>query len=162
MALQAHVGGTPLHPYRVTLDPLRTPYRGLQRHMAITPRDSRIINKLLALSRELDNGLRCRHFSALYLGKRLISLAHNQPISDTFHYRASGKQTRQFRHSETAAIKQIQFRDDLSEMTLYVARADLTGKSAESRPCPDCSKAIKEAGIKRVIYSIKNGIKEGI
>lgn len=126
----------------------------------ITPRDTRILNRLLDISRELQNGLRQRHVAGLYRGKKLISLAHNQPISDSYHYKFSKSQRAQFRHSESACIKQVQFRDDLSEMTLYVARAELNGAPGLSRPCPSCQECIREKGIRRVIYSIKNGIRE--
>lgn len=127
--------------------------------MSISSRDAKIINKLLDLSRQLDNGLRCRHFACLTKGKKIISLAHNQPISDAYHYRWSKNHLRAFRHAETACIKQAQYRDDLDQMTLYVVRADLNGESALSKPCVDCAQAVKNANIPRIVYTIKNGIK---
>lgn len=126
----------------------------------VTARDTRIIDRLLNISRQLDNGMRQKHVSGLFRGKRLISLAHNQPISDAHHYRWSKNPLRAFRHAETACIKQAQYRDDLSECTLYVARAELNGAVGLSRPCNSCLECIQAANIPRIVYTIKGGLRE--
>ena len=126
----------------------------------ITPRDARAIQRLLSLSRDLDNGLRCKHVCCIMKGKRILSLAHNQPITDAFHFKYSRRQAKTYRHAESACIKQVQFRDDLDSVTLYVARVDNNGEQANSKPCPSCERAIKDNGIKRVVYSTERGIEE--
>lgn len=133
-------------------------YRG-----RISPRDRRVVRKLLGISHELDNGLRQKHVAALYKGSRLISLSHNQMFPDRYHRHYSGKDDRQFRHAETACIKPERWRgeEELRGCTLYVVRMRLDGRIGMSRPCPDCRAAIQDAGIGRVVYTTgEGGIKE--
>lgn len=42
---------------------------------------------------------------------------------------------------------------------MYIARLDLNGKMAMCKPCKACAKAIKDAGIKSVVYTTPRGIK---
>ena len=41
--------------------------------------------------------------------------------------------------------------------TIYVARLYRNGKQALAKPCSSCQKLIVAAGIKRVVYSTKEG-----
>lgn len=125
----------------------------------ITSRDTRIINRLLKISEELENGMRCKHVAALYEGKRLISLAHNVPRSHPFEYRYSKCQNHLWLHAEKNCLVQAKWRD-LSGCTMYVARMDLSGEPNLSKPCSSCCAALVAVKIKRVVYSIKNGIRE--
>lgn len=55
-------------------------------------------------------------------------------------------------HAEVAAIRA--YKGDLTGATLYVARLSRRGEAAMSKPCINCQKAIKDAGIKKVFYTI--------
>lgn len=59
-------------------------------------------------------------------------------------------------HAEERAIRNAQalVGEDLSGMVLYVARSYKNGKPAMSKPCDNCDRLIREAGIKKVIYTL--------
>lgn len=54
-------------------------------------------------------------------------------------------------HAEIEALRNA---PRASGGTLYVARIGRNGKIGLSKPCADCRKAIIEAGVKRVVYTI--------
>lgn len=49
---------------------------------------------------------------------------------------------------------------DLSNAALYVYREHKDGTLACARPCTRCEKLIRSAGLKRVFYTVENGIAE--
>lgn len=59
-------------------------------------------------------------------------------------------------HAEIAAIRA--YKGDLNGTTLYVARINNNGKPMMSKPCINCQKAIKKAGIKKIVYTIDSMI----
>lgn len=59
-------------------------------------------------------------------------------------------------HAEAAAIIRCGL-DACAGSDLYVARVLRDNSLANSRPCTCCQQLIKEAGIRRVFYSDKNG-----
>lgn len=59
-------------------------------------------------------------------------------------------------HAEMDAIIRAG-RSDLSGATIYVYRQDMNGHLAESKPCGACMQAIKEAGIRDVFYTSRDG-----
>lgn len=54
-------------------------------------------------------------------------------------------------HAEEVAIREAG--ENLKGAVIYVARINKQGKDRDSKPCIKCSGLIKEAGIKRVIYT---------
>lgn len=64
--------------------------------------------------------------------------------------RLAGQPGRDFLHAEVAAIIRSRKGDPYG---LYVARADASGKGCNSKPCPVCEEAIREAGIREVIHT---------
>jgi len=56
-------------------------------------------------------------------------------------------------HAEINALKNGR-KSDLSGSVAFVARVNNHGEQRQSRPCPDCLKALKDAGIKRIVYTI--------
>lgn len=46
---------------------------------------------------------------------------------------------------------------DVSGSTVYVARVNNRGQAKLSKPCLECYKALKEAGVKRIIWTENNG-----
>lgn len=59
-------------------------------------------------------------------------------------------------HAEEIAIREAG--DNLKGAVIYVARVNKQGKDRDSKPCFKCSDLIKEAGIKRVIYTSEKEI----
>lgn len=58
-------------------------------------------------------------------------------------------------HAEVAAIRDAG-RTNLQGGVLIVARVSPKGEQAMSKPCVNCQKALKDAGIKKVYYTIES------
>ena len=57
-------------------------------------------------------------------------------------------------HAEDHALRQM--RHDARGCVLYVARLLRTGQVALAKPCAACQQLIREAGVKRVVYTIND------
>ena len=68
----------------------------------------------------------------------------NPPTSDEYNPNLSY-------HAEVDAINHAN--SDLRGATIYVARIGKDGTHRLSRPCMRCTKALKKAGIKKVVYT---------
>lgn len=64
-------------------------------------------------------------------------------------------------HAETATLLPL-IHDgvDLSKASIYVYREHKNGVMACARPCARCEKLIRKCGIKRIFYTIENGVAE--
>lgn len=62
-------------------------------------------------------------------------------------------------HAEMDALKKLK-NIDLKGAEIYVYRTKVDGSPGLARPCAACMKAIKEKGIKKVIYSTDYGYAE--
>lgn len=61
-------------------------------------------------------------------------------------------------HAELNCINKIKYLDiDFSKVSLFVYRQHKNGTKALARPCPACSKLIRDMGIKNIYYTIENG-----
>lgn len=61
-------------------------------------------------------------------------------------------------HAEVSALAKIRYLDiDWSKVIVYVYREHKNGDVAMSRPCKGCYQAIKEKGIKTIIYTTEEG-----
>lgn len=64
-------------------------------------------------------------------------------------------------HAEVDALLPLIRRGvDLSNAALYVYREHRDGTLACARPCARCEKLIRKAGLKRIFYTVENGIAE--
>ncbi len=63
---------------------------------------------------------------------------------------------KQYLHAEIAALVSCRH----IPHTIYIGRLKRNGDAGLATPCPICELAIKEAGIKRVIYTTNSGIEE--
>jgi len=61
-------------------------------------------------------------------------------------------------HAEIAAL--IKCRRD--PYIMFVFRFNKKGESVMAKPCPICNLAMKEAGVKKVIYTTNGGVEEEI
>lgn len=53
-------------------------------------------------------------------------------------------------HAEIDALNRFA---DVEGATIYIARVDKKGEPRFSRPCSRCLKALKDAGIKKIVYT---------
>ena len=129
---------------------------------------SKILNGLFeAANVAIKSELNYRHGSVLMNGNRILSSGYNQSRSKygntcscCMHAEVSCihnfvKNT--CRESFNGRIKNNKWRRVLSNSTLYVVRIPRISNSLEylnfSKPCTDCSKVIKQYGIKNIVYS---------
>ena len=64
-------------------------------------------------------------------------------------------------HAEVDALLPLIRRGvDLSNAALYVYREHKNGVLACARPCARCEKLIRSTGLKRIFYTVENGIAE--
>lgn len=87
---------------------------------------------------------------------RVISSGYNKRKTHPLQMRYARKINPEqcFLHAEIDAL--VQCRE--VPHTIYVARVRKNGRTAMARPCPICSLAIGEAGIKTVVYTTDDGV----
>jgi deoxycytidylate deaminase len=91
-----------------------------------------------------------KHGSVIVKGGRVISTGVNKERS---HPRiVSSEHIKQHCsvHAEVDAIKRAK---DVTGATIYVARVNRRGEQRDSRPCNRCYEAIKNSGIKKIVYT---------
>ena len=97
------------------------------------------------------NYSRYRVGAAIYIGNRLISIGWNQR-------KTHPKQRSIFRwtHAEMSAIIGTN-KHDLTRSTIYVARITPGGDVKMAKPCIDCQRILRAAGIKNIIFTDEQG-----
>lgn len=99
--------------------------------------------------------------AALFNGHRLLSLGanvyeHSHPQSvKTSTYVTSI-------HAELSVLLKRRHYDDANNLTLYVARKRADGSIGSSKPCNNCMRLCRVAGIRRVRYFDEHGNKQEI
>lgn len=128
----------------------------------ITQRDLHFLNLAFAMSEYSD--YKRVHIGAVIVKKNsVISTGCNKikshPIQKTYNHRYLGYHTKNCLHAEIDALIKADS-IDCKGATLYVARRGLDNKIRLSKPCEACYNCAKDLGIKRIVYTIENGIKE--
>lgn len=59
-------------------------------------------------------------------------------------------------HAEEALLRALGVRAQGS--TVYVARVNRAGEERMSKPCPRCAILLKEAGVRRVVYTLDSSL----
>ena len=125
-------------------------------------RDTRYMNFLRRMARNVEPVRHARLASALVLGNNIVSVGYNRKRSDPFQARFGKNSESIYMHAEIHAIKQALNHislDDFRKATLYVARVkrpDFRSKNfvdGQACPCLGCKRAILEFGIKRVVHT---------
>jgi deoxycytidylate deaminase len=98
--------------------------------------------------------------AALFAGARLLSVGCNlygrsHPASDNDQHFAVST------HAEHKALLKRQYSPS-SNLVLYVARRWANGRAACSKPCANCIRLAKIAGVKRVRYFDEQGLQKEI
>ncbi len=92
------------------------------------------------------------------------SFAHNSEKTHTMQMKYSkyrklhGDKIIHKVHAEIAALSKVRYLDiDWSKAVVYIYRELKNGTKALARPCPSCMAAIKERGIKKIVYTTEDG-----
>lgn len=94
---------------------------------------------------------------------RVISSANNS-YSDSskfmrYHAMLAQEPYKVFNHAECRAIE-LALKQKKVPHKLVILRYNSSGEMADAKPCKTCQLAIRLAGIKKVVYSTSNGMKE--
>lgn len=107
---------------------------------------------------------RCKLGCVVTMGSRIISSGHNSSqkchgVQVRLDKEMFGCESRGPIHAEVdALLPLIRKGTDLSNASLYVYRELKDGTLACARPCARCEKLIRSLNIKRIFYTVENGI----
>lgn len=90
----------------------------------------------------------------------IISAACNTGTKSHTYIKKNGKDFNKTLHAEINAIFKVKNKDILKGATIVTYREKKDGTLGMSRPCPMCYELIKKFGIKKIQYTIDDGIKE--
>lgn len=93
--------------------------------------------------------MRHRHGAVIAQGRRIMGVGVNTYRSDPNNV-TEPKADSSF-HAEVMALRSINYMAD--GMTLYVARVNARGHTLNSAPCERCGRALRLAGIRRIVYT---------
>lgn len=97
----------------------------------------------------------CKHGAVVVHGGRVIGVGVNS-YSNDIHMYDHIPQNAWSVHAEIAALRSI--KKDLHGAVMYAARVNNQGEERMSKPCVMCQIALKEAGIKRVVYTVDSSM----
>lgn len=94
-----------------------------------------------------------RHGAVIVRGGSVLSVGfnkwRNKPISGVSPLPKQELKTMTV-HAEIDALSRV---SDASGAIVYVARINKRGQACFSRPCDDCYAALKDAGVKRIVFT---------
>lgn len=82
----------------------------------------------------------------------------SHPIQNKYNNALEYAKKKDCLHAEIDAL--IKAGKEAKGSTMYVFRRGLDNIYRNCKPCPACMKMITDYGIKRIVYTIENGIKE--
>ncbi len=94
---------------------------------------------------------RFRVGAAIFLGNRLVSIGWNKDKTNP-----NAHSVFRWEHAELSALIGTS-KHDLSRATIYVVRVTRRGVIRMAKPCGDCQKKLKAAGLRKVVYTNRNG-----
>lgn len=112
----------------------------------------RYLNKALELAKRSTE--RHRHGAVLVKNGNVLSWGYNKMKSHPLVFGDNAEdliKNHSGVHAEVDAIRKVA---NPENAVLYVARLRRTGEPGLSKPCDRCEKAIADAGIKKVIFTI--------
>lgn len=109
--------------------------------------------KRIAIKMALQSTSRFRVGCVIARGKRVLYAGYNQmgkshPLSDRRGLRGI--------HAEVHCLLPAHGERITGEA--YIARIRLDGSLGIARPCPDCIKALRQHGVKRINYTTQDGV----
>lgn len=103
-----------------------------------------------ALDLALTSSHRFKHGAILVKGGRVITRATNKSRVHDSWVKFQEREKCGI-HAEAAALARVG--NQAKGAVMYVARVNQGGKPANSKPCPNCHKALVEAGVSKVVYT---------
>jgi deoxycytidylate deaminase len=91
-----------------------------------------------------------KHGAVIVKGGSVISVGINKSRNHPTIVSSEHIKTHCSVHAEVDAMRKVK---NLKGATIYVARVNRRGQDRMSRPCDSCSRAIRESGIRKVIYT---------
>lgn len=91
-----------------------------------------------------------KHGAVVVKGGRVISVGMNKNRNHPTVVSAEHIKTHCSVHAEIDALRKVK---STKGVTVYVARINKKGQDRMSRPCDRCSKAMEEAGVRKVVYT---------
>lgn len=129
--------------------------------MSVSTRDKRYLIAALRESLRGDPRRRVRIGACLVIGNYVVARAANCTKTHTVQHRYNTESERvcpsPALHAEMYAILKARS-TDLSGATMFVGRLDRNGAMALCRPCNSCISAMKDAGIRKIVYTSRAGI----
>lgn len=123
----------------------------------------RCIRKSLEFSRHKGVWNRCRHFTFILDGRRIVSFGTNSskthPLNLLHPYTNRNMEIiSQFvgTHSEMKAVLKLG-PENCRGLSLLNVRIDRNGRVSQSRPCRGCMSMIKNLGLSEVLYTDHEG-----
>lgn len=116
----------------------------------------------LAKIAEANDSLSVRFASAIVMNNKIVSVGFNRMKSDPLQARYSKNSEAIYLHAEIHAIKSALRElsvEELSKTDIYIARVKRPKRESDTfvwglaKPCCGCQRAIREFGIRRVIYT---------
>lgn len=120
------------------------------------PRLSRSQESFLNLAKKLADGSDCvqRHGAVLVKSGSVLSTGVNKwrnDVSIAAHLFANDRSTDVSVHAEIDALSRVK---NPAGSVMYIARLNKKGKAMLSKPCDNCAKALTDAGVTKVVYTI--------
>jgi len=94
---------------------------------------------------------RVKHGAVIAHGNRVLAVGVNARRVDPTQCSDPARES-DF-HAEVAAIRSLRTGTEPANLTMYVARVGHDGGTRLSKPCPECAQAIKDFGIRRVLWT---------
>lgn len=95
------------------------------------------------------------HGAVVVKGGRVLGTGWNKSRNSPHNVSPERIKTDCSYHAEEIAIREAG--ENIRGAIIYVARVNRQGKDRNSTPCPKCVSLIKEAGIKKVVYTTEKG-----
>ena len=116
----------------------------------LSAKDRRRLDQALRVAENSD--CRQRHGAVLMAGGRVLSVGINTNKNDPYYI--GEDQLDKSIHAEIQALRA--HGSKVKNGTIYIARLGKRDIPLMSKPCDNCQKALKEAGVKKVVYTIDN------
>lgn len=121
---------------------------------------TKIINELLKIAEDVVPVSRAKLCAAIVVKNNIVSIGINQRKTHPMQAEFAKNEHACYLHAEIDAITKAKRRinkEDFKKATLYVVRVKRINQGsyfpALAKPCSGCQEAIREYGIKRVIYT---------
>lgn len=114
--------------------------------------------KFLDKAIELSKTSTCthKHAAVLVRGSKIVSAGINSLRNDPYFMEDDAAKFHAAEHAEQSCLRMAKKMDNLSGAIMYIARTNRRGEPMNSKPCIRCITAIKEAGIRKIFYTINN------